>query len=486
VRGYFGNAFSKKNRGYGQRGNLRVPRQVVRRILLESLAITTTIQWSHKLSSIETVQTKDDSCGFRDGTKMLMTFSNNMRIEADLVIAADGIRSTVVEHLLPNVPPPDPIGVRLILGLTKGLDHHHLLTERGFYTLANGHRLFVMPYLAPTPLCPTTPRRYMWQLSFLHNPDDNSCNDPTALQQEALQRTKNWHDPVRALIQSTPLDSFWSAPLCDRDPGVVQDALLLSIDKQRQQTPTCFPRVLIIGDALHAMSCFKGQGANQALVDGVAVGKMVRANKRPLSLIRNCMRELVQRTSPIVQASRTSALEWHQESIAETRTFPFAGIGPDAKAFLQYLDDQDVRVETTDDLDCSILNILREQSEFEYQKEQVIHSSPPLDWSEAVVDACLRDDTSRLRELTWNSSESNWMRDLRFGLNDDTVLHLASSLGHVYMTFWLATEAGCECFAKNLNGNTSRDVASKQEVSSLLKCLEVAKRKDYCNPMFDD
>lgn len=51
ILGYFGNAFSR-HRGAGQRGNLRVPRKVLRRILLDQLR-TTALHWGHKLEDFE-------------------------------------------------------------------------------------------------------------------------------------------------------------------------------------------------------------------------------------------------------------------------------------------------------------------------------------------------------------------------------------------------------------------------------------------------
>jgi len=59
--GYFGNAFVP-NRGHGQRGNLRVPRHVVRDVMLQRIKTNkensngVKIYWDEKLKHLETSQ----------------------------------------------------------------------------------------------------------------------------------------------------------------------------------------------------------------------------------------------------------------------------------------------------------------------------------------------------------------------------------------------------------------------------------------------
>jgi 2-polyprenyl-6-methoxyphenol hydroxylase-like FAD-dependent oxidoreductase len=38
-------------------------------------------------------------------------------------------------------------------------------------------------------------------------------------------------------------------------------------------------RIILLGDALHPMSPFKGQGANQALIDAIEISDLLAANK---------------------------------------------------------------------------------------------------------------------------------------------------------------------------------------------------------------
>lgn len=358
VRGYFGNAFcieaKGERRGFCQRGNIRVPRQSVRRILAEQLKVTT-VHWNHRLVGVRQQQ--------GDNKRLLLHFADQQQqpVATDFVIAADGIRSPTTRFCLNNqkMPPLRPLGIRLILGLTRDFSYPSLLHERGFYTLHNRMRLFVMPYSAPKPFNQETqavPLRYMWQLSFPCTTYSSEASeqqqlDGTILQQEALQRTKDWHTPVPAMIAATPVSDIWGTVLYDRDPTALQQALL-------EDSSSYFPFVIPIGDALHAMSPFKGQGANQALQDGLTVVKCLCQSSTPAKV---ALREIVTRTAPVVQASREAAMYWHSdECCANVEKQQWMGVPPSISAVLsRELDEQGITAETvTDKLVGAVINEL--------------------------------------------------------------------------------------------------------------------------------
>ena len=376
ILGYYGRAFSaynadKNNDGIhnGQRGNLRIPRQKLREILLHELLLTKynategtddnasiEVRWGKRLihyvhysntvsmtspchtddkksqAHLKEEQKKTEGSTTQDGFVTLF-FADGTIDRVELLIAADGIYSTVQAKLEDdqhsnvknhdkiycslNAPPPSTlqyIGIMLINGITLGF-HHPLLDERGFYTVDGENRLFTMPFEGSYVddhlreflstegeqqreglVTQTTTRRTMWQLSF-RLPDVALANQlrqggPNRLLEEALRRCSSWHPPVCDMLRSTPLDCIWGSGLMDRMPNVRKKAKTKTVSLKTQSR-----RIVVLGDAMHAMSPFKGQGANQALSDGpLLVDWLCRKGAILTDALSHFEREMIHRT----------------------------------------------------------------------------------------------------------------------------------------------------------------------------------------------
>lgn len=314
IAGYFGNAFIP-NRGFGQRGNLRIPRQVLRRLLMDR--IKAKVVFGKLLIGLESVVENKICLKFGDG-------SNEENV--DLLIGADGIRSSVVKLVVPNVPGPKYLGVMIILGIAEF--NHPLLDERGFYTLDGNHRLFTMPYEERS--SEIHKARVMWQLSYnLADEDESrklSLEGPKSLRDEVLRRCRYWHDPVVELIHATSLETIWGTGLMDRDPE----------ELVRDIAGCKFSNVVVLGDAAHSMSPFKGQGANQALTDGPLLASWLE--RASICTAVKCFhREMATRTGVKVRASREAAGFLHSPMVLLDPP-SFAGVSSDTvRTFLETL-----------------------------------------------------------------------------------------------------------------------------------------------------
>ena len=284
--------------------NIHIARQALRLALLEQLGGPNKVHWGHQLVNFKGSEDNGVELNFKVNGAL-------KNIKADFVVGADGIRSSVREILIgEDKTPLRYLGCIVILGICplealKGFENP-LLDSASVFQTANGkERIYIMPYSSDS---------VMWQMSFPiaeKEAKELSSKGAVTLKKEACRRAQ-WHDPIPQILNATLESEISGYPVYDRD------LLKMELLEQGKQ-------ITLIGDAAHPMSPFKGQGANQALLDALALARAISNGCRPKSQwriagIRNTVlsqfeTEMLARTASKVIESAEAAKFLHSEVV---------------------------------------------------------------------------------------------------------------------------------------------------------------------------
>lgn len=297
-----------------KRSNIHIARQSLRQHLIDQLEDKKLICWNHKFISYN----QDEA------NRMRISFSIDgkfKQLKTDLIVGADGIRSRVRQQLFQiELKPLRYLGCIVILGICS-LDklediNSPLLDLATVFQTANGiERIYVMPY---------SENKIMWQLSFPMSEKEAiqlSKNGPNSLKKEAIKRI-NWHSPIPDILRHTEESLITGYPVYDRD--------ISNNELKESNLP-----ITLIGDAAHPMSPFKGQGANQALLDALSLARTIyikckttnwkEENIRDI-ILNNFEKEMFDRTTIKVKESAKAVHFLHCQDVLHISDQPRRGL----------------------------------------------------------------------------------------------------------------------------------------------------------------
>jgi 2-polyprenyl-6-methoxyphenol hydroxylase-like FAD-dependent oxidoreductase len=193
--------------------------------------------------------------------------------EADLVVAADGIRSVVRRFLFPQHPGPRYVGYtawRMVVPAPAGIG-------TGFETWGtDGRRFAVLPLGDGRLYCYATSNA---EAGRLH--DDE--------QAELGRLFGDWHDPIPQII-------------ADLKPNQL-------LHQDIEELGTSLPsfnrgRVALLGDAAHAMTPDLGQGGGMAIEDAVVLAELLGEDRPVIPALEEYSAQRLPRTMAVARRSR--------------------------------------------------------------------------------------------------------------------------------------------------------------------------------------
>lgn len=232
------------------------------------------VKLNHRLSEI-----------IDNGDGATAVFENGARVNADMIVGADGIRSQVRKHLFSNKPPVFA-GEHAYRAVIPAASTYGLVNDGNLRMyLGHGTKIYLLP---------------------LHHRDEVS------------------YDVTCLATDSTPAPVFDKAQLLKVVAGFDQRLIAIteSLDASKvnlravydiDPIPTWHTNsVVLIGDAAHAMLHHQGQGANSAVLDA---GSLADAFKKANSIPEALAQYQAERKPVTDELQRVSRQGWSEDEI---------------------------------------------------------------------------------------------------------------------------------------------------------------------------
>lgn len=214
----------------------------------------------------------EDYNGYDD--EVTVRFSDGNTAACHVLIAADGINSTVRRRMLGDGPPTYQ-GYTSVRGRTRG----SVLGQRGHVVNGRGIQFFIAPVGDNT---------LYWTAKITADEGVWPAKGSEEARRALLDALAGWYPPVVDLVRTA-------------DPG---DVIVSDIHDRDPAARWTDHRVTLLGDAAHPMVPALGQGASMAIEDAAVLADRLSNCAHPPTALAAYARERMDRTAAVVLSSR--------------------------------------------------------------------------------------------------------------------------------------------------------------------------------------
>jgi len=228
-------------------------------------------------------------------------------LACDIIIAADGIHSTIRRKYYPDERNPIYAGINLWRGTTwqKPFLSGQTMILAG--TLKSG-KMVIYPISQPNQDGKTL---INWVAEVRTDTYKNNDWSRTGRLEDFAHRYAdwkfNWLD-VPSMIQSA--EQILEYPMVDRDP----------VDRW------VFGRVALLGDSAHPMYSIGANGAGQAILDARTLAGLIKSHNNPIDALKAYEVDRLPVTAGVVHANRSDGPDYLLEIVAERAPEPVSDI----------------------------------------------------------------------------------------------------------------------------------------------------------------